>query len=148
MVGRDAEAAQRRGLPNHGSEAGTRRGRARPQRRYVISMLVRTLGIILAVVLWNVERYVAIAGLVLGILLPYVAVVIANGGRERARSLPSTHLDPAVRPMIAPAPAAGGAESGARSANHEHPAPRASALKPHEIKAQEKLRSIMKFRCT
>ncbi|MCI3221902.1 DUF3099 domain-containing protein [Streptomyces sp. NP-1717] len=93
------------------------------QRRYVISMLVRTLGIILAVVLWNVERYVAIAGLVLGILLPYVAVVIANGGRERARSLPSAHLGPEIRPMIAPAPAAGGAESGARSANYEQPAP-------------------------
>ncbi|MFD9865924.1 DUF3099 domain-containing protein [Streptomyces niveus] len=93
------------------------------QRRYVISMLVRTLGIILAVVLWNVERYVAIAGLVLGILLPYAAVVIANGGREKARSLPSTHLEPEIRPMIAPAPAAGGAESGGRFANHEHPAP-------------------------
>ncbi|MFE4614354.1 DUF3099 domain-containing protein [Streptomyces niveus] len=93
------------------------------QRRYVISMLVRTLGIILAVVLWNVERYVAIAGLVLGILLPYVAVVFANGGRENAGSLPSTHLGPPARPMIAPAPVSGGAESGARSANFEHPAP-------------------------
>lgn len=105
---------------------GARRGLdedvAGRQRRYVISMLVRTLGIIMAVVLWNVERYVAIVGLVLGILLPYVAVVIANGGRERARSLPSTHLTPEVRPMIAPAPVVGGAESGAPSANYERPA--------------------------
>ncbi|MEV0780251.1 DUF3099 domain-containing protein [Streptomyces sp. NPDC050433] len=96
------------------------------QRRYVISMLVRTLAVILAVALWNVERYVAIACLVLGVLLPYVAVVIANGGRENGGSLPSTHLAPPARPMIAPAPAAGGAESGTRSANFEHPGP------PHE----------------
>jgi hypothetical protein len=53
------------------------------QRRYVISMAVRTLSVILAVSLWNVERYVAIVALVLGALLPYVAVVIANAGRER-----------------------------------------------------------------
>ncbi|WP_329389315.1 DUF3099 domain-containing protein [Streptomyces sp. NBC_01716] len=93
------------------------------QRRYVISMLVRTLAVILAVALWNVERYVAIGCLVLGVLLPYVAVVIANGGRENAGSLPSTHLPPPARPMIAPAPVPGGAESGARSADFEQPAP-------------------------
>ncbi|MFI6081929.1 DUF3099 domain-containing protein [Streptomyces sp. NPDC051217] len=106
---------------------GARRGldedvRSR-QRRYVISMLVRTLAVILAVALWNVERYVAIGCLVLGVLLPYVAVVIANGGRENAGSLPSTHLPPPARPMIAPATVPGGAESGARSTNFEHPGP-------------------------
>ena len=36
------------------------------QRRYVISMAVRTVAVILAVVLWNVERHVAIVALVLG----------------------------------------------------------------------------------
>ncbi|MDQ0990130.1 DUF3099 domain-containing protein [Streptomyces sp. V3I7] len=60
------------------------------QRRYVISMSVRTLAVILAASLWNVERYVAIVALVLGAIIPYIAVVIANAGRERPPSLPST----------------------------------------------------------
>jgi hypothetical protein len=75
------------------------------QRRYVISMAVRTLSVILAVSLWNVERYVAIVALVLGALLPYVAVVIANAGRERPPTLPSTFVTTPMRPMIAAPPA-------------------------------------------
>lgn len=62
------------------------------QRRYVIAMLVRTLAVIAAATLWNVERYVAIAALVLGVLLPYVAVVIANAGRENAPGLPDAYV--------------------------------------------------------
>ncbi|MFF3448909.1 DUF3099 domain-containing protein [Streptomyces sp. NPDC002667] len=70
------------------------------QRRYVISMSVRTVSVILAASLWNVERPVALVALVLGILLPYVAVVIANAGRENAPSLPSTFVTAPLRPMI------------------------------------------------
>jgi hypothetical protein len=76
------------------------------QRRYVISMMVRTVAVVLTAVLWNVERPIAIATLVLGIGLPYVAVVIANAGRENVTSLPSTFVRAPVRPMLAP-----GAES-------------------------------------
>ncbi|MFE2509057.1 DUF3099 domain-containing protein [Streptomyces naganishii] len=72
------------------------------QRRYVISMTVRTLSVILAVALWNVERYVAIAALVLGLILPYIAVVIANAGRENAPDLPTTFVAMPTRPMITP----------------------------------------------
>ncbi len=36
------------------------------QRRYIISMSVRTVSVILAASLWNVERHVAIVALVLG----------------------------------------------------------------------------------
>ncbi|MEV6763306.1 DUF3099 domain-containing protein [Streptomyces sp. NPDC051105] len=72
------------------------------QRRYVISMTVRTMSVILAVALWNVERYVAVVALVLGALLPYVAVVIANAGRERPPSLPSTFGVAPTRLMITP----------------------------------------------
>ncbi|MFI9615973.1 DUF3099 domain-containing protein [Streptomyces sp. NPDC052023] len=72
------------------------------QRRYVISMSVRTLSVILAATLWNVERHVAIVALVVGALLPYVAVVIANAGRENVPSLPSTFVAVPPRPMIAP----------------------------------------------
>ncbi|MFC8129111.1 DUF3099 domain-containing protein [Streptomyces sp. NPDC057302] len=72
------------------------------QRRYVISMSVRTLSVIAAAVLWNVERHVAFVALVLGILLPYVSVVIANAGRENTPSLPSTFVPAPSRPMLAP----------------------------------------------
>ncbi|MEW2395098.1 DUF3099 domain-containing protein [Streptomyces sp. NPDC046862] len=72
------------------------------QRRYVISMSVRTVSVIAAVALWNVERHVAIVALVLGAVLPYIAVVIANAGRENAPSLPSTFVRVPLKPMIAP----------------------------------------------
>lgn len=75
------------------------------QRRYVISMSIRTVSVILAVSLWNVERPVAIVALVLGAVLPYVAVVIANAGRERPPSLPSTFVTTPLRPVITPSPA-------------------------------------------
>ncbi|MFJ5830554.1 DUF3099 domain-containing protein [Streptomyces sp. NPDC093089] len=75
------------------------------QRRYVISMTVRTLSVIAAAVLWNVERHVAIVALALGILLPYVAVVIANAGRESTPSLPSTFVPTPVRPALGEAEA-------------------------------------------
>ncbi|MFI1167790.1 DUF3099 domain-containing protein [Streptomyces sp. NPDC020801] len=70
------------------------------QRRYVISMTIRTLSVILAVSLWNVERYVAIVALVLGLVLPYIAVVVANAGRENAPKLPSTFVAMPTPPMI------------------------------------------------
>ncbi|WJV51517.1 DUF3099 domain-containing protein [Streptomyces flavofungini] len=72
------------------------------QRRYVISMSVRTVSVIAAAALWNVERHVALVALVLGVLLPYVAVVIANAGRENTPSLPSTFVPAPSRPMLPP----------------------------------------------
>ncbi|WP_432034091.1 DUF3099 domain-containing protein [Streptomyces antibioticus] len=85
------------------------------QRRYVISMSVRTLAVILAAVLWNVERHVAFVALVLGMLLPYVAVVIANAGRENAPGLPSTFMSTPVRQVISPPRADGEEERVAES---------------------------------
>lgn len=82
------------------------------QRRYVISMSVRTVSVVLAAVLWNVERYVAIVALALGVLLPYVAVVIANAGRENTPSLPSTFVPAPMRPVPDAAPVAGAADPG------------------------------------
>ncbi|MFG3344592.1 DUF3099 domain-containing protein [Streptomyces sp. NPDC048018] len=70
------------------------------QRRYVVSMTIRTLSVIAAASLWNVERYVAIVALVVGAVLPYIAVVVANAGRESAPSLPSSFLPPPVRPAL------------------------------------------------
>ncbi|MBB6439171.1 hypothetical protein HNQ79_005683 [Streptomyces candidus] len=73
------------------------------QRRYIISMSVRTVAVILAAVLWNVERHVAIVALVAGVLLPYVSVVIANAGRETVKVMPSTFIPAPVRPALGPA---------------------------------------------
>ncbi|MFD5627993.1 MULTISPECIES: DUF3099 domain-containing protein [unclassified Streptomyces] len=72
------------------------------QRRYVIWMSFRTVSVVLGASLWNVERHVAIVALVLGLLLPYVSVVIANAGRENVPSMPSTFVAAPTRPMLAP----------------------------------------------
>ncbi|MFD9003967.1 DUF3099 domain-containing protein [Streptomyces sp. NPDC059582] len=89
------------------------------QRRYVISMTVRTLAVILAATLWGVERHVAIVALVLGALLPYVAVVVANAGRENVPSLPTTFVTMPTPPMIGPARAEEAAEKAAAEAGAE-----------------------------
>jgi hypothetical protein len=93
------------------------------QRRYVISMSVRTLAVILAATLWNVERHVAIVALVLGVVLPYVAVVIANAGRENAPGLPTTFVTAPTPPMIEPPAASRGfAESASEDADTDRTA--------------------------
>ncbi|SPE49070.1 hypothetical protein SNS2_0756 [Streptomyces netropsis] len=107
-------------MRKHGGTAvfritGARQGLAEDvrgrQRRYVISMLIRTLSVILTVVLWNIERHVAIGTLVLGAVLPYVAVVIANAGRENAPSLPGTFVPAPTRPVLMSGPTHPPAES-------------------------------------
>ncbi|MEU8712204.1 DUF3099 domain-containing protein [Streptomyces sp. NPDC048663] len=73
------------------------------QRRYIASMSVRTLSVILAATLWNVERYVALVALVLGVLLPCAAVVVANAGRRSdTASLPAVEPAAVSRPAISP----------------------------------------------
>lgn len=92
----------------HSSEVfqitGARRGLAEDvrgrERRYVVSMLVRTLSVFLTVALWNVSRPLALALLVLGVVLPYIAVVIANAGRENSPAIPSTFIAPPSRPAL------------------------------------------------
>ncbi|WP_031086134.1 DUF3099 domain-containing protein [Streptomyces sp. NRRL WC-3549] len=101
-VQRDAEVFRITGARQ--SLADDVRGR---QRRYIISMSVRTVSVVLAATLWNVERHVAVVALVLGALLPYVAVVIANAGRENAPSLPSTFVPAPMRPALGAAPGDG-----------------------------------------
>lgn len=55
------------------------RDQAGRQKRYFISMMIRTACFILTVVLPSPFRWVALAG---AAGLPYFAVVIANAGRE------------------------------------------------------------------
>ncbi|MFD0276771.1 DUF3099 domain-containing protein [Kitasatospora sp. NPDC127111] len=79
------------------------------QRRYVASMLLRTLCVLLAVILWDIQRWLAFAALAGGVLLPYFAVLIANAGRERAPGLPSTFdVPPEVPLMLGPGGTGGG----------------------------------------
>jgi hypothetical protein len=62
------------------------------QRRYVVSMLIRTVAVLATVLLWNVSRPLSVVTLVLGLVLPYIAVVVANAGRENAPGLPSAFV--------------------------------------------------------
>ncbi|MBQ0830277.1 DUF3099 domain-containing protein [Streptomyces tagetis] len=97
-----------------GARAGLQEDVRARQRRYVISMSIRTVSVILAACLWGVERYVAIVALVFGAVLPYIAVVIANAGRENAPGLPSTFVTAPTRTMITtPESGEDGAESDA-----------------------------------
>lgn len=64
-------------------------------RRYLISMGVRTVCFVLAVVTDGWLRWVLIAA---AVVLPYLSVVFANGGRERIENLPGSDL--ADRPAI------------------------------------------------
>ena len=48
-------------------------------RKYFISMMIRTLCFILAVVLPSPGRWIALFG---AVVLPYIAVIVANAGRE------------------------------------------------------------------
>lgn len=74
------------------------------QRRYVISMGIRTVCVILTVLLWHVNTILAWAMLAAGLLLPYFAVVIANAGRENGTSLPHAYTPTADRPALESAP--------------------------------------------
>ncbi|CAL9380736.1 DUF3099 domain-containing protein [Streptomyces sp. enrichment culture] len=111
------------------------------QRRYVISMSVRTLSVIAAAALWNVERHVAIVALVLGAVLPYVAVVVANAGRETAPKLPSTFVSvpPVSHPALEAPDPGPGTDDPAREAAHDaaHDPAQAPAEAPSEASADE-----------
>ncbi|HEY9351314.1 MAG TPA: DUF3099 domain-containing protein [Acidothermales bacterium] len=60
------------------------------QRRYLISMGIRTVCFVLAIV---VDGWLRWAFLVGALILPYIAVVIANAGRERVAA-PATLIEP------------------------------------------------------
>jgi hypothetical protein len=88
-----------------GARAGLTEDVKGRQRRYVISMSIRTVCFLLAICLWHVQTVLAAIALVLGGVLPYIAVVIANAGRENTPSLPSTYLSHPPRPMLDRGPA-------------------------------------------
>lgn len=61
------------------------------QRRYLMSMGVRTVCFFLAIVSSGPLRFVFI---VAAVLLPYISVVFANSGRERIMATPLEHVPP------------------------------------------------------
>lgn len=58
-------------------------------RRYLVSMGVRTVCFVLAVVTDGWLRWVLIAA---AVMLPYLSVVFANAGRERVANLPGDDI--------------------------------------------------------
>jgi len=74
-----------------GARPGVREDVNGRTRRYLISMGVRTACFLLAVVTDGWLRWVLIAA---AVLLPYLSVVFANGGRERVVAVPViAHVD-------------------------------------------------------
>jgi hypothetical protein len=72
-----------------GARRGVREDVDSRTRRYLISMGIRTVCFVLAVVTSGWVRWVLIAA---AVALPYLSVVFANGGRERTVDLPETDL--------------------------------------------------------
>ena len=63
-------------------------------RRYLISMGIRSVCFVLAVVTDGWIRWVLIS---LALVLPYLSVVFANGGRERIEELPDADVSRQTR---------------------------------------------------
>ncbi len=61
------------------ASAGLSKDQSARQRRYFLSMMVRTACFILTVLLPSPYRWFALVG---AVILPYIAVVVANAGRE------------------------------------------------------------------
>ncbi|WP_146906338.1 DUF3099 domain-containing protein [Cellulomonas aerilata] len=79
---------------------------ARRARRYMFQMSLRTLCFLGAVFTWGrVPAPVSVALLVGAVVLPYVAVVLANAGRERPER-PDPYVD--VTPQLGAGPVPGG----------------------------------------
>jgi hypothetical protein len=68
-------------------------------RRYLISMGIRTVCLVGAVVTSGPLRWVLVAA---AVALPYLAVVVANAGRERAAAPPPSAVLPVDRPALGP----------------------------------------------
>lgn len=68
-------------------------------KRYMLQMSTRVVCFVGAVVLDHWTRWILVAG---AVFLPYIAVVIANAGREKATD-PGTYVDAAADPWALPA---------------------------------------------
>ena len=62
---------------------------SRRTRRYLISMAIRTVCFIGAIIASGWLRWTLVAG---AVVLPYVAVIMANAGRKRSEAAPPTMI--------------------------------------------------------
>jgi len=83
-AGRAAEAPAIRITTARKSVADDQAARVRG---YVISMTIRIICFLLAVVTTGYLRWIFVAG---ALIIPYIAVVFANGGREPTADAPDT----------------------------------------------------------
>ena len=81
----------------------------RRQRRYLVSMGIRTVCFVLAIVASGPLRWSLVAG---AIFLPYVAVVLANATDRRTRSAPASFPVEDVPLLDTPAGHAGDSDKG------------------------------------
>lgn len=67
---------------------------ARRQKRYLIQMGIRVLCFAAAVITWShIPMWASVVLIVGAVVLPYIAVILANAGRER-RDEGTTFIDP------------------------------------------------------
>lgn len=69
------------------------------QRRYAISMGIRTLCFVLACVFWSHILWLAVVFIVGALLLPYTSVILANAGVRKRGAGPSPFLDAPRTPL-------------------------------------------------
>lgn len=100
---------------------------ARRARRYLVQMGIRVVCFLLAVLLWQrVPLWVSLVLIVGAVVLPYIAVLFANAGRERRDDAPPGVLPrvldaaPPVRP-VAPPPRATGPGTTPGPDRHDDP---------------------------
>lgn len=101
---------------------------ARRARRYLIQMGIRVLCFLLAVLTWSrVPLWVSLVLIVGAVVLPYIAVLFANAGRERRDDAPPGYVPhlldaaPPARPVAAAPPAASDPSPHAGPAPHAGP---------------------------
>lgn len=81
------------------------------QRRYIISMSIRTACFVAAVLVpYGPARFVLV---IAALVLPYLAVVMANGGREPTSGPPQAHLFDHHRELSSSLEGDPGADAGA-----------------------------------
>jgi hypothetical protein len=89
--------------------------------KYSISMALRTVCFVMAFVVTGWLQWVFIAG---AVLLPYVAVLIANAGREQAQPQPDTLIGHTPRTALGAEPASRPSQPEAAEPAAERTAPR------------------------
>lgn len=72
-------------------------------RTYAISMAIRTACVVCVFVIDHWTRWIFLPA---ALLLPYIAVLLANAGRERTPVSPPTFVPAPERPALDPPPSA------------------------------------------